>query len=328
MTDVKVIPLSSIRVSEVKLRDVDHKSESFLGIVDSIKQKGILTAILVRPKTDADTGEQFYELVDGLQRYTASRINGLATIPAIIDEMSDFNVLEAQIAANIHKVETKPIEYTNQLRRMMKANTMLTVTELSSMLAKSPAWISQMLKLDAIEDENIQALINDGKIKLNNAFALAKLPVEEQANLVDKAMTMSVEEFQATAGQRIKELRDAKKTGVNAEPIKFEPVAYRRKDAEIQLLADTTKAIADLITESGSKTLEDAVRATVAWVFHLDPLGKAEQIAKHEQVVAEREQAKAKKAEEVAARKAEREAIKAKEAAAAHAAAQAKLVAP
>jgi len=129
-----MVSLKKIRLNPVALRDVDRESEGYLGLVDSIKSSGVLNPIVVRPIKDSETGEELYGLVDGLHRFTAAGDAGLDTIPAHIKSMEEADILAAQIIGNIHRVETRPVEYSKQLQRILAQDPMLSMTALAAKL--------------------------------------------------------------------------------------------------------------------------------------------------------------------------------------------------
>src|SRR5688572_23183671 len=109
-TQLLTIPLGMIRENPDALRAVDKESENFLGLVDSIKQKGVLNAISVR-EVVAPSGAKEYALIDGLHRFHAAIAAALTEIPAQVFSLDQAEVYEAQIEANVHKVETKHMDY-------------------------------------------------------------------------------------------------------------------------------------------------------------------------------------------------------------------------
>ena len=305
--ELKHIPLNKIRENPVALRNVNRESEDYQGLVDSIRKDGVLNAIVVREITDPDTKETLYGLIDGLHRYTASQDAGKTDIPAHITSMDEAKILEAQILANIHKVETKPVEYSKQLVRILAQNPLMTTSELAATLSKSPSWLAERLGLVKLA-EAIQKLVDEDKINLSNAYALAKLPAEEQPNFLDRAMTMQPPEFVPTVNGRIKELRDAKRQGRAAAPAEFVPVARLRKLGELKDELNNPVVGKVLVTELKPKSMDEAFALGVAWALHMDPAT----------VQADRQRdAEARKAreEEKAKRKAEREEKAKKEAA-------------
>jgi ParB/RepB/Spo0J family partition protein len=296
-TKLEHIPLDKIRENPVALREVDRTSESYLGLVDSIRKDGVLNAIVVREIVDPVSGETAYGLVDGLHRYTASQDAGKTSIPAQVTTMADGKVLEAQILANVHKVETKPVQYSQQLLRILAQNPLMPISELADKLSKSPAWLMDRLSLNKLE-KNIAVLVDENKINLSNAYALAKLPVEEQVNFLDRAQTQSPQEFVPTAQARMKEIREAKRQGRAAAPQEFQAVAHLRKISEIKEEHERGVVAGVLVKELGVKDPVEAFKLGIAWALHLDPTSVAIAKRKDDERKAAAEAAKKKREED------------------------------
>ena len=90
---------------------------------------------------------------------------------------------------------------------MLDRNPGLTAAELSHKLGKSSQWIVKRISLNRIEDKKIQKLIDNGKIPLASAYALARLPVDEQPYWVDRAITMRPDNFLPLIDKRVWDLR-------------------------------------------------------------------------------------------------------------------------
>jgi ParB/RepB/Spo0J family partition protein len=300
---LRYVPIALIRENPIALREVNKGVEEYTGLVESVKQVGILLPITVREVRDPETGQKFFSLIDGLHRYNAAQDAGLEEVPVHVLTMDEVQVLEAQLMANIHKVETRPVEYSKQLGRILSHNPLMTAAELSVKLGKSPTWVGQRLNLTKL-DEKIQALVDDGTINLTNAIALSKLPVEEQGNFVERAMTMSPAEFTPTVNARAKEVRDAKRQGREASPSEFVPVEHLRKLAEIKGEFGHPEVGPALIKERGLRKPEEIWKAALAWVLQVDPASLEVARAKHDARKAEQEAAKVKRAEDRAAAKA------------------------
>lgn len=296
-TRLKNIPLASIKENPVALRSVNKTDVGYQELVESIKAKGVLNAILVREVRDAATGEIFYGLVDGLQRYSASQDAGRADIPAQVVSLTDAEVLEAQVITNVHRIETKPVEYSRQLIRILSGNPTMTLSDLAVKLAKSPAWVNDRLSLNKL-DASIAELVDDNKINLSNAYALAKLPPDEQKSFVDRAMTMLPQEFVPTVNARVKEIRDAKRQGRDPSRTEFTPVPHLQKLSAIKGEWEQPVIGSTLISETGSSDPEEVWKLALAWVLHMDPMSVAAAKAEDERRKAEVEAAKAKRKEE------------------------------
>ena len=86
---------------------------SLATLTASIKNKGVLEPILVRP-----SGRSF-ELVAGERRTRAARAAGLETIPAIIREMDDSQAFEVAIIENLQREDLNPVEETDAILRLL-----------------------------------------------------------------------------------------------------------------------------------------------------------------------------------------------------------------
>jgi len=263
-----MIPIEQIKENPVALRGVNRQSETFIGLVDSIKLRGVLNPITVRAKDDG-SGVITYELIDGLQRFSASCEAGIKSIPAQVMAMKDAEVLEAQLMANVHKIETRPVEYTKQLQRILASNPTMTINDLAMKLAKNPSWISQRLGLLKL-DERIAVLVDDEKVNLSNAYALAKLPPDEQINFLDRAQTDSPEIFVPATLARVKEIREARRQGKEAKPEDFIPTAHLQRPKDIKSELENPNIIPALVKEAGVKDITGVVRTTLSWVLNLD----------------------------------------------------------
>ena len=317
-SDLRNINVSDIRENPVALRGVDRENEKYVGLRDAINRQGILNPINVREKADPD-GAAYFEICDGLHRYSVAKDLGLETLPVNVLNISDAEVLEAQVTANLCRIDTKPVEYTKQLQRMFALNPTMTLADMAEKVSQSPAWVNQRLGLLKLDDA-IQTLVDDGKINLSNAYALAKLPKDEQANFVDAAMTMVPGEFVATVNKRAKDLRDAARQGKEATEATFTPVPHLRKMSELKAEFEQPTVAAGIIAQTGAKSAADGFAAAVEWVLSLDQdsvaASKNKYDARQAKLAEEKKKREIEKAEKKAAEAAEA-AAKVKEAQAA-----------
>jgi ParB/RepB/Spo0J family partition protein len=269
-SELKHILLKQVRENKAALRQVNRQSEKYVELVESVREKGVLNAIVVRPLVDEDTKETYYGLVDGLHRYSAACDAGLNEIPANIKTMEEAEALEAQIIGNIHRVETKPVEYSRAIQRLMAQNPLLSIAEMANTLAKSKTWVSERLGLLKLDDK-IAELVDGGDINLSNAFALAKLPPEEQAAFVERAMTMTPQEFTPTVHARKKELDKARREGRDASTEEFQPQPFMQKLADLKSEFQNCQVGPTLIKGNKVKSAVDGFALGVAWVLHMDP---------------------------------------------------------
>jgi len=273
MGELKTLAVSQIKESEAALRDVNRKDVKFLELVDSVKEKGVIQTITVRPSDVKDekdsSGRPMYRLVDGLHRYTAALEAGVETINVVVKDITDEEAWKLQIVTNLHKIETKPIQFTRALRRMIANRPSMPRTQLASELGKSVQWINDRLSLSKL-NPSIQALIDEGKITLGNAFSLAKLPEDEQDAFKERAMTEESIVFAPTVSKRVSEIKAAAREGRKATEEKFSPVAHLRKMAELSKEIESPEIGPSLVQHYGVKTAEEGFALGVKYAVHLD----------------------------------------------------------
>jgi len=301
------IALTEITESPVALRSVNTESEDFQSLLDSIKARGVKETITVRPGDDGK-----YVIINGLHRYTASKLAGLEDIPCHILDVDEIESLELQVITNVQKIETKPVEYSKQLRRILAAKPTMTMAELASKINKSSAWIAarfNLLKLDT----KIQELVDENEISLSNAYVLVKLPEEERNNYVDRAMTMPPTEFGPLVDERVREIRKANSEGKDSKPEEYMPIPTCRKIAEIKEELAEPKVGLGIIANEELDSADQGWNAAIKWVMRVDADSAAEGKAKFDARIKAAQEARERRKEEAAKKKAEKAAEKAEE---------------
>jgi len=266
------LPVNVLREPKNKLRLVDKESIAYLEMRDSIREHGVLQSLLVRP---VDGG---YEIIEGLHRYTGAKEVGLQTLPCIIREATDDEVLVLQLQANAISPETKLAEYAQQLKRLMKRNPNMTIAEVSCLIRKAPSWVGKCLGLIDLLKE-IQVMVNRGEIPAENAYMLAKIPKSMQRDYMDRAMLMPPKEFRILAAACVKQFMEAVKQGKMDAfySDKFRAVAHLRSLKEIEEEGKNVGAL--ICTGEGCQTVLDGFYAGLRWVCHLDRASVREQEA-------------------------------------------------
>lgn len=291
--DLREVPLTSVRENQVALRGVDKEDEKYISMRDSVKQQGFINPISVREKND-EKGTPYYEIVDGLHRYSCALDLGLETIPVNVRTTDDIATLESQIVANLARVDTKPVEFTKALQRLLVMNPTMTKADLAERVSQSPAWIDQRLGLLKLLPD-IQTAVDNGDIGISNAAALSKLPKDEQLNFLDAAMAQNSAEFVPAINNRIKELRAAARSGKAADEASFQPVSHLRskKDAESEM--DKPSVGPAMCSAEGVTTAAAGFALAVKWFLNRDKDSEATQKAKYEQRKKEVAEAKARR---------------------------------
>ena len=190
LNDIVEIPIDEIRSNPYQPRQ--HFDETALAeLASSIKEHGVLQPIIVKKSIKG------YELVAGERRTKASKLAGLTTIPAIIKEFSDQEMMDIALLENIQREDLTPIEIANAFKKYLDS-TGFTQEELSKKFGKSRSYITNLLGLLSLP-KSVRDLINQGKLSQSHARILSKL--EDQAlilTLSDKIITddISVRELE------------------------------------------------------------------------------------------------------------------------------------
>ena len=279
MSTVSTMDLSAIRVSPAALRQCDPDNENYVSLRDSIAVGGVLQPLLVREKTDTledGSSETYYQLVDGLQRYTACQELGIAEVDVKIGDLSDIEALQAQLITNVHRVETKPIEYTKALLRLMSLDSSLTVPDIATRIAKSAQWLNQRFNMVSKLDPRLLELVNEGQISVTNALQLAKLPQSEQFDYAQQAQTETAADFVKTVKDRVSEINKAAKEGRDTSDRQFELTIKQRKLSDIKAANDDSSFAASLVSSAKPADLVAAVQLGIQWVLSVDPVTAAQ----------------------------------------------------
>ncbi len=134
-------------------------------LAKSIKAKGIIQPLIVRPKE----GDKF-EIVAGERRWRAAQIAQLHEIPVLVREFDDTEVLEIAIIENIQRADLNAIEEAAGFRQLMDRFGH-TQEKLAEALGKSRSHIANLLRLLTLPTD-VQSLIVDGKLSAGHARAL------------------------------------------------------------------------------------------------------------------------------------------------------------
>ncbi|MDN6328814.1 MAG: ParB/RepB/Spo0J family partition protein [Brachybacterium sp.] len=171
----------------------------------SLREVGVLQPVVVRPIAVTDDGESF-ELVMGERRWRAARRAGLLSIPAIIRETSDDDLLRDALLENLHRTQLNPLEEANAYQQLLE-DFGCTQDELGDRIGRSRPQITntlRLLRLPAL----VQRRLASGAISAGHARALLSLDdprmMEELAQrIVQEGLSVrAVERLVARGGQQ------------------------------------------------------------------------------------------------------------------------------
>lgn len=217
------------------------KSESLVDLVESIKEHGILEPLVVA-KTPAG-----FQIVAGERRWRAAKIVGLKAVPVVIKETSTQGMLELALVENVQREDLNPIERAQGFQRLLEEFT-LTVTEISKRIGKSPAYVSNTLRLlalpDAIKDGLISGDITEGHARAIAGLTDMKMMVDVYKQiLVEGASVRRVEELVRKIKEKIEPTSKAVKDRIQS--VELETLAKeigQRLEATVKVTQSTVAA--------------------------------------------------------------------------------------
>jgi ParB/RepB/Spo0J family partition protein len=139
----------------------------------SVREHGVLQPILVRP-----LGGQRYQLIAGERRWRASRAAGLATIPALVEDIDDDTALEIAIIENLQREDLSPLDEAAMYDRMIHQHG-YSIRKLAEKLGKDKGYLENRLRLADAPPE-IRELVSLRKDTLSHAYELLKVEDERK----------------------------------------------------------------------------------------------------------------------------------------------------
>ena len=171
-------------------------------LADSIAQHGVLQPILVRPLLSGG-----YQIVAGERRWRASRMAGLTTVPAVIRDLTDSEVMQLALIENLQREDLKPLEEANGYKMLMD-NFEFTQEEIANAL--------RLLNLP----EDMQNMLERGEMTAGHARTLLSFKNEGQMKAAARRVTME--------GISVRELEKMAKRANEEKPEKADKPAKRR----------------------------------------------------------------------------------------------------
>jgi ParB family transcriptional regulator, chromosome partitioning protein len=141
--------------------------EKLAGLVASIRDKGILTPLLVRPH---QTIANAYELIAGERRWRAAAQAQLHDVPVIIRELSDRETLEIALVENLQREDLNPLEEAQAYARLTEEFEH-TQEDLARAVGKSRSHVANTMRLLGAS-QKVKDYLADGKLTAGHARAL------------------------------------------------------------------------------------------------------------------------------------------------------------
>ena len=164
---VRIVPVDRIQPNPQQPRLVFEET-ALNELAASIREHGVLQPILVRP-----AGHNAYQIVAGERRWRASKLAGLATIPALIEVIDDDTALEIAIIENLQREDLTPLDEAAMYDRMVREHG-YSIRKLAEKLGKDKGYLENRLRLADAPPE-IRELVSLRKDSLSHAYELMKV---------------------------------------------------------------------------------------------------------------------------------------------------------
>jgi ParB family chromosome partitioning protein len=221
------------------------EDEPLQGLTESIRERGVLQPVLVRPLPGGT-----YELVAGERRWRAAQLAGLETLPALVRPREDAQALEVALIENMVREDLNPVEEARACAALVE-ELGLTREEVGRRVGRSRVAVSNLLRLLDLPDEAIE-LLEAGDLTEGHGRAL--LLAEDHADRRSLARTAAAE------GWSVRTLEARARAAGERPP----PAAKRAAPAGAKVHPDQAAA---------AHELADALSAALGHDVHVRPHG-------------------------------------------------------
>ena len=202
--DARTLPVAFLRPGKYQPRKT-FDEQPLADLAASVKEKGVLSPILVRP-----IGPESYEIVAGERRWRAAQIAKLHDVPVVIREMPDGEALEIAIIENVQRADLNALEEAAAYQQLMASPFNRTQEQVAQQVGKSRSHVANTVRLMNLPAQ-VQTWLKEGKLTAGHARTLLGLPDPEAAarELIEGGLNV-----------RQAEQRSAKKPKAGGKPYK------------------------------------------------------------------------------------------------------------
>ncbi len=179
--EIEELPISELRSNPYQPRK-NFDEKALQELASSIKEHGVFQPIIVKKSIKG------YEIIAGERRVKASELAGKETIPAIIREFSDSEMMEIALLENLQRENLNALEEALAYQKLLEELS-ITQEELAQRLGKSRSHITNMIGILNLPEE-VKDMIMDDKISMSHARVLSKMKDSEKIkNLAERIIT-------------------------------------------------------------------------------------------------------------------------------------------
>ena len=232
--EIVEIPINELMSNPYQPRKV-FDEEALKELSESIKEHGVFQPIIVKKSVKG------YNIIAGERRTKASELAGLKTVPAIVRDFSDEEMMQVALLENLQREDLSAIEEAKAYKSIIES-LRLTQDELAKRLGKSRSHITDMLGLLRLP-LSVQDMVLYGKISMGHARVLSKLENSEQIeDLANKVISENLS------------VRDLEVLTNESSYVRSTPSSKPRKSKEYKYVEDAMKEkLGTKVAISGNK---------------------------------------------------------------------------
>ena len=232
--EIVEIPINELMSNPYQPRKV-FDEEALKELSESIKEHGVFQPIIVKKSVKG------YNIIAGERRTKASELAGLKTVPAIVRDFSDEEMMQVALLENLQREDLSAIEEAKAYKSIIES-LRLTQDELAKRLGKSRSHITNMLGLLRLP-LSVQDMVLYGKISMGHARVLSKLENSEQIeDIANKVINENLS------------VRDLEVLTNESSYVRSTPSSKPRKSKEYKYVEDAMKEkLGTKVAISGNK---------------------------------------------------------------------------
>ena len=228
--EIVEISLDELRPNPYQPRKL-FDDEALKELCESIKEHGVFQPIIVKKSIKG------YEIIAGERRFRASKMAGKETIPAIIRDFTDDQMMEISLLENLQRENLNPLEealaYKNMIDKLG-----LTQDELSKRVGKSRSHITNIIGILRLPAE-VQKLIAQEKLTMSHAKILSKMENEEEIIAMAREIAengLAVHDLEGIAQAKEKKVKIVRKEKPESNEFKYVEDMLRDKlDTKVKI---------------------------------------------------------------------------------------------
>lgn len=203
-----------LKITEIEANENQPRKnfdeEALNSLAGSIKEHGVVQPIIVRRE------DENYKIVAGERRWRAARLAGLKTVPVVVKDYSETQILEIALIENLQREDLNPVEEANAYKALMEEHS-FSQDEIGKRIGKSRSAIANSLRLLNLPEVIVEYLIS-GKLSAGHARAL--LAIEDDKRKIEIANKIIDEDLNVRQVEKLsKEKNKAKRVKAKSAEI-------------------------------------------------------------------------------------------------------------